>query len=72
MSKPFLIRHRDGREYELENSKAGIAFYREHYQTRGFAIVRDPGPDHEVPDLSDPKPKAAKDEKPVEKKADDA
>jgi hypothetical protein len=49
--KPFLIRHADGREYELESAEA----YKEHYMHQGFAIV-DPQPEgYERPDLSEKK-----------------
>jgi hypothetical protein len=58
--KPFLIRHADGREYELAGDAAGKRFYREHYQPQGFALV-DPQPTgYERPDLSEPKPKVEK------------
>lgn len=45
----FLVRHRDGREYELEDA----AYFREHYQPDGFAVA-DPQPStHAVPDAPD-------------------
>lgn len=54
-NKPFLIRHADGREYELSGDKAGKDRYRDEYQHQGFAVV-DPQPHtHERPDLSEPK-----------------
>jgi hypothetical protein len=54
-NKPFLIRHRDGREYELAGDKAGKDLYRDEYQPQGFAVV-DPQPHtHERPDLSEQK-----------------
>lgn len=60
MTKPFLIRHADGREYELAGDKAGKDRYRDDYQPQGFRVV-DPQPHtHERPDLSEPKPKKAK------------
>ena len=60
MALPFLIRHADGREYELAGDAAGKRFYRETYQPQGFALV-DPQPTgYERPDLSEPKPKAEK------------
>lgn len=55
MSKPFLIRHADGREYELSDP----VYYRDVYVPHGFALV-DPQPNgYERPDLSEKK--AAKD-----------
>ena len=64
MSGPFLIRHRDGREYELAGDAAGKAAYRETYMPQHFAIV-DPQPTgYERPDLSEVKPKAKSDAKP--------
>lgn len=56
--KPFLIRHADGRVFELAGDAAGKAAYRETYMPQGFAVV-DPQPvGYERPDLSQPKPKA--------------
>ncbi len=52
----FLIRHADGRTYELDSADV----YREQYMHQGFAIV-DPQPrGRERPDLSEKKaaPKA--------------
>lgn len=47
MSEPFLIRHPDGREYELSDP----AYFVDHYQPQGFAVV-DPAPTgYSVPDL---------------------
>lgn len=58
--KPFLIRHADGRTFEIAGDAAGKKFYRETYQPQGFAVV-DPQPvGYERPDFSEPKPKAEK------------
>jgi hypothetical protein len=66
MTKPFLIRHADGREYELAGDKAGKDAYRDDYQSQGFKLV-DPQPHtHERPDLSEPK-KAKKDDESPER-----
>jgi len=63
-SLPFVIRHRDGREYELAGDAAGKTAYRDQYMPQHFAIV-DPQPTgYERPDLSEAKPKAKADTKP--------
>ena len=53
---------------EMAGDAAGKKFYRETYQPQGFAVVKPQPVDYELPDLSEPKPKAepkadAKDEK---------
>ena len=64
MTKPFLIRHADGREYELAGDKAGKSTYRDEYQSQGFAIV-DPQPHtHERPDMGETKKAKRDDESP--------
>ena len=52
MTQRFLIRHPDGREYELSD----VAYFQTEYEPLGFAIV-DPAPTgYTVPEV----PKAAK------------
>lgn len=45
--KPFLIRHRDGREYELHDP----ALFADTYQPEGFRIVDPPPTGYGVPVL---------------------
>lgn len=56
---PFLIRHTDGRTFELDDA----AFYVKDYEPRGFVIVN-PQPDgYHAPELPKAKPvKAVKDD----------
>lgn len=59
--KPFLIRHPDGREYELSDP----AYFVTEYQPQGFAVV-DPAPTgYVVPKFAKPK-KAEKVKAPTE------
>lgn len=45
-TKPFLISHPDGREYELSD----VAAFQTIYQPEGFAIVTDPRTGYGVPE----------------------
>lgn len=63
---PFLVRHRDGREYEL----ADVDYFVEQYKPEGFKIV-DPAPaNYRVPEL--PKVKAKAEPEPVKPEKVDA
>lgn len=59
MKQRFLIRHSDGREYELSD----VAYFQAEYEPNGFRIV-DPAPTgYTVPEM--PRPTRAKPERTI-------